>query len=115
MAGARRHLAAASALLGAGIPENAAGAAYYAMLYAARAALSEEDRNAKTHRGTWALFSESFVAPGRIEKDLYDAAQGARELREASDYRAGGASADEARRAVEAARRFVAAIDRLLG
>lgn len=114
MAGAGRQLAAARSLLEAGIPENAAAAAYYAMLYAARAALSEEERNAKTHRGSWALFSESFVATGRVDKDLYDAAQTARELREASDYRAGGASDSEARRAVEAAERFLTKIASLL-
>jgi len=114
MAGARRHLAAARALLAGGIPENAAAAAYYAMLYAARAALSEEDRNAKTHRGVWALFSESFVVTGRVSKELYDAAQTARELREASDYRAAGATTEEAERAAKAAERFVAEIASLL-
>jgi uncharacterized protein (UPF0332 family) len=44
--------------------------AYYAILYAARAALSERDRNAKTHRGIWAIVSEEFVASRDIDAEL---------------------------------------------
>jgi integrase len=33
-------------------------------LFAARAALSERDQDAKTHRGTWSLFHQEFVAGG---------------------------------------------------
>jgi uncharacterized protein (UPF0332 family) len=49
-------------------------AAYYAMLYAARAALSEQDRYAKTHSGTWTLFRETFVRDGRFDPALARAA-----------------------------------------
>jgi hypothetical protein len=45
------------------------------MLYAARAALSERDRLARSHAGTWALFREEFVLTGEFEADLAQAAQ----------------------------------------
>ncbi len=36
------------------------------MLYAARAALSEEDLYAKTHSGSWTLFNDAFVRTSRF-------------------------------------------------
>jgi len=65
---ATRKLAAARTLLDSGFSQDAAGAAYYAMLYAARAALSEGDEHAKTHSGTWTLFSERYVNAGRFDR-----------------------------------------------
>jgi hypothetical protein len=56
------------------------------MLYAARAALSEEERNARTHGGTWQLFRETFVDTGRFEGELAAAAQATQPLREGADY-----------------------------
>ncbi|GIU95774.1 MAG: hypothetical protein KatS3mg012_2231 [Gaiellaceae bacterium] len=110
LAGARDRLGAARVALSAGFPSNAASAAYYAMLYAARAALSEEGRNAKTHSGTWGLFHETFVATGRFDSELYAAAQRTRDLREASDYEAVIVPHADAERIVELAERFVSAV-----
>ena len=114
LASARERLASARDLLLTGHSETSAGAAYYAMLYAARAALSEQDLNAKTHRGTWHLFRDSFVASGRFEPGLYEASQEAQRLREAADYEAGGAAPEEAERVVAAAERFVATVESVL-
>ena len=66
---ARRRLAAAEVALEQD-PSTALSAAYYAMLYGARAALSERDTSAKTHRGTWHEFRGAFVESGRIDADL---------------------------------------------
>jgi uncharacterized protein (UPF0332 family) len=110
MAGARDRLGAARAALDAGFGSNAASAAYYAMLYAARAALSEQQQNAKTHAGTWALFRETFVAAGRFDDALFADAHGVQQLREAADYDALIVPAAEAERIVELASRFVAAV-----
>jgi predicted nucleotidyltransferase len=85
MDGARERLAAARTNLDANLPYVAVGLAYYAMLYAARAALSEEDRYAKTHSGTWTLFRELFVQTGGVDP------------------------------AVAAPQRFVGAVERILG
>jgi uncharacterized protein (UPF0332 family) len=88
--------------------------AYYAILYAARAALSERDRNSKAHRGTWAVFNEEFVASGDVDVDLAREARATQEPREGVDYAAARVSRDEAQRIAEVADRFVADIERLI-
>jgi uncharacterized protein (UPF0332 family) len=113
MASARDRLGAARASLAAGFFSSAASAAYYAMLYAARAALSEEERNARTHSGTWTLFRESFVVDGRFDRSLFSDAHATQKLREASDYEAVMVPRAEAERIVEIADRFVTAVQAL--
>lgn len=115
MAAARDRLASARAAHEGGFAATALSAAYYATLYAARAALSEEDRNAKTHRGVWARFSETFVVPGRFDRELAAQARRIQRDREAGDYDARDISRDEAEIAVSQAEQFVTAIERLLG
>ena len=61
LAQADRFLAAARVLFEAQLPENSAAEAYQAMFSAARAALSELDREARSHHGTWNLFDQLFV------------------------------------------------------
>jgi hypothetical protein len=61
-----------------------------------RAALSEEDRNAKTHSGTWGLFQEMFVATRRFPEELFADAPRTQRLREAADYDAVAVSGEEA-------------------
>lgn len=115
MAGARDRLGAARAALEAGFHSNAASASYDAMLYAARAALSEVEQSAKTHAGTWGPFRESFVDTGRFDAELFAAAQRTRELREATDCDAVMVSREEAERIVELADRFVGKVAETLG
>ncbi len=114
LSSAQERVRAARASLHAGFPTSAVSAAYYAMLYAARAALSEEERNAKTHRGVWSLFSEVFVASSRFERELFAAAQRAQDPREAADYEAGSISAEQADGVLADADRFVSAIASML-
>jgi uncharacterized protein (UPF0332 family) len=114
LAVARERLEAARALLERELSGPAVSDAYYAILYAARAALSERDRNAKTHRGTWATFNEEFVASGDIDVALAREARATQEPREGVDYAAARVSLDEARRITAVAERFVAAIETLL-
>jgi uncharacterized protein (UPF0332 family) len=115
MAGARERLTDARTLLEAGGTSSVVGLAYYAMLYAARAALSEEDRNAKTHSGTWNLFRETYVESGRFAAELYDGARKTQATREAADYDALTVRRDQAEEIVSLAERFVAATDAMLG
>lgn len=89
--------------------------AYYAMLYAARAVLSERGRHARTHRGTWQLVREELLASGELDRELIEWAQRAQELREGGDYGARDIDAEDAEKVLDVARRFVAAIDGLLG
>ena len=114
LAAAERRLALARRAIG----DDAAGAlsaAYYAMLYAARAALSERDRYAKTHAGTWHEFREAFVVPGLFDTDLVAEAQRVQPEREQADYEAWLAPEGEARRVIELAGRFLAAVRVLVG
>jgi uncharacterized protein (UPF0332 family) len=115
MTEARQRLAAARTTLAADLPNAAVSSAYYAMLYAARAALSEEDRFAKTHRGTWDLFREAFVEPGRFDRELALEARRAQRPREAADYDAQVIPREQAEEIVLLAERFVTAIDVMFG
>jgi uncharacterized protein (UPF0332 family) len=114
MAGARDGLVAARAALAGGSPRGSTSAAYYSMLYAARAALSEEEQNAKTHHGTWNLLKEAFVDTGRFESGLYERARAVQRTREQADYDALMVPREQAEEIVELAERFVEAIDELL-
>jgi len=111
---ARERLADAQAIRGTAHPAVVVSAAYYAMLYAARAALSERGEYAKTHGGTWTLFSQVFVAPGEFDQALSAMARRAKDAREQGDYEAAPPSSEEAADFVEGAVEFVAEIDRLL-
>lgn len=113
-ASARDRLALARVALDGGHPEGAVSAAYYAMLYAARAALSEEGVHAKTHRGTWTAFREAFVPTGRFDAKLEKAVRGTQRQREAADYDALQLGDDRATEIVELAERFVAAVEAML-
>ncbi|MGH3099781.1 MAG: HEPN domain-containing protein, partial [Thermoleophilia bacterium] len=100
-------------LVEAGHAATAVSTAYYAMLYAARAALSERDLHARSHSGIWGLFRDEFVVTGEFNEELAQAAQRAQARREASDYAAESFEMAEAAALVATAERFVAAIERL--
>lgn len=114
-AAARKALVSAQILLEAGQPEKAAAMGYFAMFEAARAALSERDQYARTHRGVLHLLRESFVLREGFPKELHRAAQTAREQREDAHYGAAGAGAPEAAETVDAAERFLAEVERRVG
>ena len=112
--GAQARLAAARSTLEAGFPFTAVGEAYYALLYAARAALSEEELYAKTHSGTWSLFRQTFVATGRLPAELVEPVEQTRERREAADYEAQNPTPQQAAADVRHAEAFVTAVAELL-
>jgi uncharacterized protein (UPF0332 family) len=111
---ARIRLAEARAASQSDLNSSAVNAAYYAMLYAARAALSEEDVHAKTHKGTWALFRERFVAEGRFDSGLLTQARQVQRTREAADYDAKLPTPEDAETTVDLAERFVRAVEAML-
>jgi uncharacterized protein (UPF0332 family) len=113
MAVARERVAVAAASLVAGSPGGAVSAAYYAMLNAARAALSEEDRYAKTHSGTWHLFRETFVATHRFDSKLFEQTHSTLALRLGADYDARQVQHAEAEAVIELAERFLSAVESL--
>jgi len=111
---ARERLADAQKILTVAHPAVVVSTAYYAMLNAANAALSERGEHAKTHSGTWTLFSKIFVAPGDFDQELSALARQAKEVREKGDYDAAPPDAKEATTYVEGATDFLAAIEALL-
>ncbi len=88
--------------------------AYYAMLYAARAALSEDDIEARRHAGTWLRFREHFVLNGRFDPALA-LGPSVQALREAADYGAVTPDDEPTAEAIDRARRFVRGVEELLG
>ena len=111
---ARERLRGAVNSLRAGDLELAISAAYYAMLYAARAALSEDDENSRTHRGTWKLFRERYVITDAFDDDLFRLAQNAQTAREQGDYEAVKQTREKAQGIVEGAGKFLDAIEAML-
>jgi uncharacterized protein (UPF0332 family) len=112
---ARDRLAMAREVLAAGHREGAVSAAYYSMLYAARATLSEDDENARTYRGMWNLFRIKYVTTEAFDVRLFTIAQHAQVAREAGDYQAVTPTAEEAENYVAGAADFLSAVERMLG
>lgn len=111
---ARERLRGARTILEQGEYAIAVGAAYYAMLYGARAALSERDRHAKTHRGTWSMLRQTLVADGSLPAEVVTEAERMAELREGADYDALVVEREQAERAIDSAQRFLSSLDGLL-
>ena len=114
MGQARERVPAARELLEAGHLEPAVSIAYYAMLNAARAALSENDEQARTHRGTWHRFHDRYVASGAFDEKLHTLATSAQHARERGDYEAVTPHPDEAEEIVDGASAFVTAVEQML-
>jgi uncharacterized protein (UPF0332 family) len=117
---AARAATSAALLLDAGDFDGACNRAYYAMFDAARAALigcgvPVEQAAVKTHSGLIAAFGLRLVKTGRLPVDLGKALNRASEVRLAADYTGEVIGADQARRMVEQAGVFIAAIGRELG
>jgi len=112
---ARERLAAAQEALAAGHPSVAVSVAYYAMLNAARAALSEDDEHARTHAGTWNLFRRRYVVTDAFDQHLFARAHQAQEAREQGDYEAVRHSDEAAAQIVASAAEFIAAVERMIG
>ena len=107
---ARARLVAARNSIDSGDFAVAVGSAYYAMLYAARAALSERDLHAKTHRGLWSHFNEHFVRPGVVDEGLAAKARNAERLRYEADYDAASVEKELAETVLTDAEAFVSAV-----
>jgi uncharacterized protein (UPF0332 family) len=108
---ARDRVALARMALASGHLEGAVSAASYAMLYAARAALSEHDEYARSHGGTWHLFRKRFVLGGAFDQRHYQLAQEAQEAREGGDYEAITPDRGKAEEIVAGAAEFITAIE----
>lgn len=95
-------------------PAAALSAAYYAALYAARGALSEQDVQARTHRGTWHEFRRRFVLDGTVPETIATEILRLQSVREQADYDAAQIPAEQAHAAIDAVRAFVDAVSNAL-
>lgn len=83
---ARRALASARLMVNHEDAETAINRAYYAMFYAAMAALDTRGERPKTHKGTRGRFDFHFIEPGLIPFEIGKMLAFAHELRIRSDY-----------------------------
>lgn len=88
-------------------PSTSLSAAYYAALYSARAALSEHDVQARSHRGAWHEFRLRFVIDGPIDAELATEMQRLQAEREQADYDAAEIPPAVADAAIDAVDRFI--------
>jgi len=115
LAAADEALEAARFLVRQRFYPDAVSRAYYAMLYAARAALASRGLAAKTHGGALHRLRETFVGPGLLPSDLTTVFGRALELRALADYSTSlRPGKDDAETVLRDAERFVHAIRGLL-
>jgi uncharacterized protein (UPF0332 family)/predicted nucleotidyltransferase len=92
-----------------------ANRAYYAIFYAANAALATQGLQRSKHPGVMALFREKFVITGQIEPSFIRDYEEAMKRRHLSDYDLNALiSADYVRVGLEAAQRFTSRVERFL-
>lgn len=112
LTGARDSIAAAELLLREGYPDFAGSRAYYAMFYAAAAALAADGDRYDKHSAVIAEFGRRYAATGRLPKELHGYLRVGFERRNRADYWHGERlSVAEATELIEHAREFVAAIE----
>jgi len=111
---AERALASAVLVANDGDPNGACSDAYYAMFYAARAALirvgQPERAMGKTHSGMSAAVHEFLAKPGLVDSQLGRAFSFELNRRILADYEEGGVDAEGAADAIASAQTFVAAV-----
>lgn len=105
---ADRYLDSAELLLEDGDRESCVSRAYYAMFFAAEAALLEKDIEASTHRGVITAFGQQFVQDGPLPGEMGRLLSTTMQKRQVSDYDPNpGISEAEARSVLDDAREFL--------
>lgn len=83
---AERALSATRTLLGNGFHREAMSRAYYAMFYAAKAAVVSEGIRASKHSAVVSSFGHLFIHTGRVPSHLHQALTRAFADRQSADY-----------------------------
>lgn len=111
MAKAVQAAASAKLLLDAGDADGASNRAYYAMFDAARAALLASGFDmGKTHKGVLNAFSDRLVKNGPLPKEMGRLLKQAETFRYVADYEGDPVEMSDARKMVEQAETFIAAM-----
>ncbi|MCP9451778.1 MAG: HEPN domain-containing protein [Nitrospira sp.] len=115
LAKAREKSRVARDLYAKGEWDDAISRAYYAAYHAAQAALLTEGQCADPHKGVVTLFGLLLVKTGKLDKRWGKLLSNLKDDRETGDYDALSYLDEEtARRAVQEADEFVAAVDRYI-
>lgn len=115
LARAKKALLAAKTLIEKGLLEDCVSRAYYAVLHAAKAALSLTGVESDTHDGVRRTFGLHLVKTGKIEKEFAKILIAGQEDREIGDYEANIEIEEErARQRVNEAEKFVQRIEQYL-
>ena len=98
-----------------GLYDDAVSRAYYAMFYAAKAALLSEGVDLRRHSSAVAKFRELFVITGRVDAEYLRYLGRAQSARERSDYAPfAPLEEDGAKEILDTAKSFVGKIKKLL-
>ena len=112
MALARESLAAARWDLKGGFPRGAVSAAYYAMFYAATAALLDRGQEYSKHKAVMAAFGKEFAQTRQMRPDLHRYLLDAFDDRNEADYDAMAlVSPDQAGEEIARAEQFLAEVE----
>lgn len=112
MARAQKYLRSAAILLNEDDYESCVSRAYYAMFFAAEAALLSKGLAFSSHRGVISGFGEHFVITGEMSREMGKALHRAFEKRQLSDYEHTFViTREEAQEILESALQFVRAIE----
>lgn len=116
LAKASENLAAAQDLMEKGHAEVAVSRAYYAMFYAAEAALLEEGLEFSSHGAVHGAFGERLAKSGRLDPKLHRYLLDAYRARQSADYDApADISEEDARVVIDRAQEFISLVKRHLG
>ncbi|MBU0577902.1 MAG: HEPN domain-containing protein [Bacteroidota bacterium] len=112
---ARKALLAAKILLKEELFEDSISRAYYAVLHAAKAALSLDGVEPDTHDGVRRMFGLHLVKTGKIEKEFARILKAEQEDREIGDYEVNiEIEEDTVKERVDEAEKFVHRIEQYL-
>jgi len=88
---------------------------YYSILYAAKALLAMDGKDANSHNGLFVVFSREYIKTGILEKEYADIIKEASMIRDRSDYMDFYiVSREEANQQIENAERFLEEIARYI-
>ena len=112
---AEQTVRAAGSLLADGYYRDATSRAYYAMFYAAKAAVLTEGVEANKHSAVIAAFGRLFAKTGRLPASLHQSLTGAFDARQTADYSVTrDITKEEAERRVAEAKEFVSEVTRMV-
>lgn len=112
---AQKYLRSAAVLLELEDFDSCASRTYFAMFYAAQAALLQETLTLSSKQGIRTLFTERFVATGRLPERAAKVLNSGAELQEMADYSYDGFVTREAAEALlQEAEAFVNSLARLV-